>query len=383
MLQPLAHRYDIHQFSFGRTNATNHPWPLHCNPDRTDVYGVAALSKLIGDLQPDLLLIVFDIWLYYAYRSMLKQRFPGMPAVLYCPIDGDEARPAYIQGLADLDCLVLFTDFARRVVAQAISGPGGEAPSHIEVIPHGIDPGAFRPAACDPNGNPDPTASRIAARRKLFRDRPELEDSFLVLNANQNNGRKRFDLTLEGFARFAADKPQRVKLYLHTRLDEKGCELLPIARRLGVQDRLLWTNSPTDGHYVSDERLGLIYNACDVGLNTSVGEGWGLVAFEHAATAAAQILPHNSVHEELWVGAADLAEAGHPVRGRHDFVTHRLVDPKAVAVALDRLYSDPGLLRQRSLDAFHRATSPDLSWARIAGKWDSLFQRLLKQPRPQ
>jgi glycosyltransferase involved in cell wall biosynthesis len=226
---------------------------------------------------------------------------------------------------------------------------------------------------------PDITASRVAARRQLFPDRPELEDAFLVLNANQNNPRKRLDLTLGGFARFACDKPARVKLFLHTNLNEEGCELRPIARRLGIEDRLLWTDARLRSQFVHDETLQLIYNACDVGLNTSVGEGWGLVAFEHAATAAAQVLPRNSVHEELWDGAAELVEARQPVRGRHDFVTYRLVTVEGVAAALERLYEDRGWLRQRSLDAFQRVMDPRLSWAEIAGRWDGLFQRVLRR----
>lgn len=379
MLRPLAHRYDIHQFTYGCEVTGNHPWPLHANTDRTDVYGVMALANLIEELRPDLLLIVFDIWLYYAYRQMLSQRFPQLLTALYCPIDGDDAHPAYLERLGDLDCLVLFTDFARRVVLEAANHMSSGALPPIEVIPHGIDIEAFRPAACGPDGRPDLAVSRVAARRQLFPDRPELEDAFLVLNANQNNPRKRLDLTLEGFARFACDKPDRVKLFLHTNLNEEGCELRPIARRLGIEERLIWTDARLRSQFVPDETLRLIYNACDVGLNTSVGEGWGLVAFEHAATAAAQVLPRHSVHEELWDGAADLVKAPQAVRGHHDFVTHRLIDVEGVAAALDRLYKDHDWLRQRSLAAFRRAANARLSWAEIAGRWDRLFQRLLRK----
>jgi len=377
MLRPLAHRYDIHQFSLGDVDGRHHPWPLHGNPDRADAYGVVALGNLIEELRPDLLLIVFDIWLYYAYRGMLRERFPRLPAILYCPIDGDDANPAFLRGLADLDGLVLFTNFAKRVVLEAADRPDGVTLPSIDVIPHGVDADAFQPAAVDGQGRPDLEAGRQAARRRLFPDRPELEDGFLVLNANQNNPRKRLDRTLEGFARFAQGKPAGVRLYLHTDLNEAGCELRPIARRLGIEDRLLWTEARLRDEFVPDAALRLIYSACDVGINTSIGEGWGLVAFEHGATAAAQVLPRNSVHEELWDGAADLVDAPQAVRGRHDFVTHRLVDAEGVALALERLYTDRDWLRRRSLDASRRASDPRLSWTAIAGQWDACFQRTL------
>ena len=47
---------------------------------------------------------------------------------------------------------------------------------------------------------------------------------------------------------------------------------------------------PTPGA-LSDADLNRLYNACAIGLNTSAGEGFGLVSFEHAATGAPQVVP--------------------------------------------------------------------------------------------
>jgi hypothetical protein len=52
----------------------------------------------------------------------------------------------------------------------------------------------------------------------------------------------------------------------------------------------------------SDEQLNFLYNACDVGINTTTGEGWGMPSFEHAATRAAQIVPHHTSLADLWKG---------------------------------------------------------------------------------
>ena len=48
------------------------------------------------------------------------------------------------------------------------------------------------------------------------------------------------------------------------------------------------------------EKLNLVYNACDVGVNTCIGEGWGLVNFEHAATATAQVVPDHTSLKEIF-----------------------------------------------------------------------------------
>lgn len=73
-------------------------------------------------------------------------------------------------------------------------------------------------------------------------------------------------------------------LYLHMGMQDRGVDVLGLARALGIEDRLLLTTTAPERPHVSDEHLGLIYQACDVGVNTSAGEGWGLVAFEHGAT---------------------------------------------------------------------------------------------------
>ena len=55
-------------------------------------------------------------------------------------------------------------------------------------------------------------------------------------------------------------------------------------RRRGVDPTQRVALTPNMNYHAAppDEALNLIYNACDVGINTANGEGWGLVPFEHA-----------------------------------------------------------------------------------------------------
>jgi D-inositol-3-phosphate glycosyltransferase len=69
-------------------------------------------------------------------------------------------------------------------------------------------------------------------------------------------------------------------------------------REFGVGDRV--SVNPQGGGVRDDRELNLLYNACDVGINTSMGEGWGLVSFEHGATGGAQIVPEHTACAELW-----------------------------------------------------------------------------------
>ncbi len=298
-----------------------------------------------------------DIWVIARYFDPLRRAAHHPPVIGYVPLDGTIAQPWLLDTLAPLDALVVFTEFARKAVQ----------PLSAHVIPHGLDIGAFFPT------------DRLEARKTLFPDRPDLWNEFWVLNANRNQPRKRLDLTLQGFARFAAGKPPDVRLYLHCGLKDIGIDLMREARILGIEERLLFTENG-DGHPSSPtSSLNLIYNACDVGVNTATGEGWGLIACEHAATRAAQIVPRHSACAEIWDGAAELMT---PVEACTDgFLNGGVIDPAELAAALERLYTSPALRESRADAAYERIMSPAYRWENIAGQWRDVITGIANSNR--
>jgi D-inositol-3-phosphate glycosyltransferase len=272
-----------------------------------------------------------------------------------------------------VDRFVTYTAFGQReldaAVAQLTAAGARFEFDRVDVIPHGIDVEAFRPLG-----------DRRAVRRQLFAGRADahqLEDAFIVLNANRPVARKRVDLTIEGFARFARGKPGNVRLYLHHAI------LLPGEREridgwidaAGIRDRVIMPAAVGQGEITSDDRLNLIYNACDVGLTTTMGEGWGLVSLEHGATGAAQIVPRHSACEEIWEGAALLLDPIHRgVPAEFSPLELATVSAEHVAEALERLYRDVDLRRKLSIAAFDVARRPAYSWKRIAQQFDTLLR---------
>ena len=114
-------------------------------------------------------------------------------------------------------------------------------------------------------------------------------------------------------------------------------------------------------------------------MNTSTGEGWGLVAFEHAAAGGAQILADHTSHSELWKGAALLipADKGEG-RGDHPAANGK-IDPLELADALSALHNDPSLLGEVAERCRRRAAEARFNWENICDEWETLFLRLLEE----
>ena len=146
-----------------------------------------------------------------------------------------------------------------------------------------------------------------------------------------------------------------------------------------IEDNLILTADTPHLPAVTDDVLNCIYNVCDVGINTSIGEGWGLVSFEHGATGAAQVVPRHSACEELWQDSGLLLEPTVTLTSERSLAEGHFVMPDEVARVLDLLYADPELLAQVSERSYRRANLPEFSWSRIAEQWDQLFQETIAE----
>jgi glycosyltransferase involved in cell wall biosynthesis len=290
-----------------------------------DNYGVDQLPALLEEVDPDVVLLHRNAAFHSMHRTALAASRARV--VVYSPAD------RVVDSLADADLVVFYT-------RAGLEAAGAGLPS-VAVIPHGVDRSRFFPV-------PD-------ARRQLGLD----DDAFVVLNANRNITRKRVDVTMRGFALFARSRPD-AWLYLHMGMRDLGVDVPALAAELGIADRLLATWGEAGHPHVPDERLNLVYNACDAGVNTASAEGFGLVALEHAATGAAQIVPALPSLRELWGEAALVLDAP--------------PSPEAVAHALGRLYDDRSLLAERGRAAFAHATSERFSWPAIARQWSALLR---------
>jgi glycosyltransferase involved in cell wall biosynthesis len=151
------------------------------------------------------------------------------------------------------------------------------------------------------------------------------------------------------------------------------------SRRPRIADRTILARGADGGHpRLDDEALNRLYGACDVGLNTAAGEGWGMIALEHAATGAAQIVPGDWICGETWRGHAELLETVAEPPGPQSYTREFTVAPASVAAALERLYSDKAYCSGMAARAAALAGQSCFEWTAIADRWDALLRALCR-----
>jgi D-inositol-3-phosphate glycosyltransferase len=369
IFEPLIEVYEIHQIGINYDGDPHaYPWPIYPAQTGGDPMGRARAAKLVEGLKPDAVFVLNDIWLIGDYARLIRGIDSSVKIIGYCPIETEPVDPAWVEEFGGIDQIVTFTAWAKRELERCMPTV---LINPIEAIPHGVDLHAFHPLDADRD------AARAKARSLLFGDDPDLNDAFIVLNANRNQPRKRIDTTIRGFAQFAKDKPADVRLYLHMALSDVGWSIGKLAQRYGIGDRLIVTTDTGLFPAVTDEQLNQIYNACDVGLNTAVSEGWGLVSFEHAATRVAQIVPGHSSLLELWEGAAEFLRPAFSLVAPRTLLEEHFVTPEEVAEKLELLYSNQDRRKSLADLAYHRVTRDEFSWDSVVQRWDATIKRLL------
>lgn len=377
IFKPLAAAYEIHQLGTNyRGDPHAYEWKVYPAEIGGDRWGANRIAALVEKIRPALVFVVNDIWVQHAYMKELGRLEEAPPVVLYCPVDGGPIGAENVEPLAGVARCVAYTEFGRAQLESAASEQRAKDASFdfpaVDVIPHGVDTDIFRPLETTEAVSP-----RVHARRLLFPGVPDIEGRFIVLNANRNQPRKRIDTTMRAFAIFAEGKPAGVNLFLHMGVEDVGWNVVTLARRYGVEDRVLMSSLNKTIQGVSQQQLNRVYNACDVGLNTSTAEGWGLPSFEHAATRAAQVVPRHSACEELWKDSAVLVEPALKIINEKILTEGWLVTPESVAEALERLYADREYLEEMSERAFRNATRVEYRWENISARWDALFREVL------
>jgi len=373
IFEPLNDHYELHQLATRFDGGPHdYPWKLYPAAAGKSRYGFDQIASLIDQIEPAIVFLLYDIVFQVQFLEHLRKAKRRPKFVFYSPVESGPIAPEIVQRLVGISRYVVFTEYGQREIENALgivreNDPAFQFPP-LDVIPHGVATGKFFPL-------PD----KAEARQRMRLDDVEHRDAFIVLNANRNMPRKRIDLTIHGFALFAKDKPANVKLYLHMATEDTGWNVLILAKRYGIFDRLIMTQADNTRPAFSDEQLNFLYNACDVGITTTTGEGWGMPSFEHAATRAAQIIPRHTSLADLWKDAAEFIEPIMTLTYPGNLTHAHIMAPQGVATALQRLYEDRPHREALAAAAYRNATRAEFNWTAIAERWRHLFDEVLAE----
>lgn len=337
------HRVDHHR-----------PYDIYPAWPGNDALGIGRLAEVLDRAKPDVIVMQTNPWLAPVYgRAIQKhQGHAKTPLVGIIAVEGKNCVGKHLNGLTKA---IFWTQFGRN---EALRG-GMRKTMPTDVIPLGVDTDVFKPG------------DRVAARRKLgLAEVPE--DAFIVLNVNRNQARKRLDLSILYFAEWINSRTIRdAYLYLHVLPGSTvalDCDQL--AFYCGVEDRLILADPKDKFNGAPEEYVVAANQAANAYLTTTLGEGFGLTAFEAAASALPVIAGNYAALGEYGLGSFMLTECDSEgvmpdVHGMIGAAPRK----DEVILALDELYRNPysrALYGEKSL---RLATQPQFNWMNIAQRF--------------
>jgi D-inositol-3-phosphate glycosyltransferase len=330
----------------------------------SDPFGSHRIAELVQTIKPDLVWVTNDLWVAINLWGAVKTLRETIPFkfFVYTPIDSYGIFPELNGPVSEWDGLATYTEFGKEELLKM----GYQKP--VAVIPHGTDFTKFFPI--------DP----LECRRELGVP----EDKFIVFNGNRNQPRKRIDLTIKGFIEFAKDKPD-ARLWLNMGAKDMGWELIPlfkrVARDMGYDPagKLILTSPHFSTHNcLPIEQLNKVYNCVDIGLNTCIGEGWGLVNSEHAATGVAQVVPDHTSLKEIFNDVPRIACNGSET-DRNYGLERLLPDPSSVTDILNGYYEDRNSLKTAGNWCYERIHEKQFTWPVITKQMLRTVEEVLNQ----
>jgi glycosyltransferase involved in cell wall biosynthesis len=233
------------------------------------------------------------VWLFHDPNVFTHTDFPAkfrhvcatrkIRSLLYFPVDAALERE-WTDIIRRVDVAATYTQYAYDQVRAA----GCTTP--LQIVPHGVSE-FFQPVE-----NRKAILEEIQINQGTPRARPfATEKDFLLFNVNKNEWRKDPYRSLEILAGLKEMKlPVKMIFRMAPRSLMAGIDLEKAGTSLGLELDKDWIHIPA----VEPDTLRQLYNAADLYLTTTMGEGWGLGITEALACGCPVALPlHTSCYE--------------------------------------------------------------------------------------
>lgn len=263
----------------------------------TEGFGVGIVIEFMNIIKPDVVLIYNDIIVTCRHLNKLNSHpeRSSFKVINYIDLVYDFENPIYMDHVnRSCDKILAFTEHWKHNMMTM-----GVPESKLSVLKHGFDSKLFF------------KVDKHLARKTLGLK----EDDFYILNTNRNSYRKANDITISAFLLLLrkVNFDKRFKLLLHCDLDNNsGYNIRNIIRtecmKYGIDSDYVSNNSiETMGVFrITDEKMNLMYNACDVGINTCIGEGFGLCNLEHAGIGRPQVVSNVGGLKDIFKGFPEM-----------------------------------------------------------------------------
>lgn len=289
----------------------------------------------------------------------------------YVPIDAPlESAWMGLPKLADV--CVAYTEYGRNEMMKV--GVKGNIP----VIPHGVDFDVYKPL---------PAELHDKNRQQIFGDWVTPDDT-VMLNVSTNQRRKGLYSTFQVQRQMLDDGfPTKLLMHMPMEAPHEMTHLDLVAKQFGLRRGVHYKD--TGDHFtgvkkrLTEAELNCIYNAADILISTSLGEGWGLPLLEsYAAGTPLVAMPDNTACAEIYHKIGLLSNAG-ATGGKMVLLPQsktgvvsmmdnsRVRFPTDVPSAAKTIMSCLPLSRKR--EAPNAAVKEWLNWDRIADQFLSLM----------
>ena len=326
-------------------------------------FGFNKIHEYLEMVNPDVVMIYNDPLVIMKFIESMKHVRGESSYKLWIYVD--QVYGGIAQQLVDgirnhADRIYCFTDIWKRAFLEYGSFPD------VRVLEHAVDPTVFSCVSED-------------TKREIRKNIGVSENAILILNANRNSQRKRLDLSIAGFVRLIERNPSApYHLMIATNINPKTGAHYDLQRifleelkmrnlDMATHVRKLIMLDTAPPNVLTDESINQLYNAADIGINTSDGEGFGLCQLEHMYTGAPQIVTDiGSYRTFLNENVAEFV----PVNGRCYFAGGMpfglyapLFEPDAIADAMEKLVAS--LPEKREAIAKYTFKS----WSKVCDEW--------------
>lgn len=312
-------------------------------PGSLENYGGDMFQAHMAYHKPDVTTLLFDVWVYQ------PDQLSGVTS--WCPVDSNPIAPEVADRLQYCKAIWAMSRHGETMIRNA----GLKS----VYVPHGIDTTAYHPMSKD---------EREAERAKRGIKPGQFYACMVAANKGNNPARKSFPEVFNAWSQFVRTHPDAV-LYVHTLLTSEwqGLDLTALAQfyQIPPQNLKFADPYPLINGMFSEHSLNKLFNAADVHLLPSMGEGFGLPGIECQAAGCPGIVSDFSAQTELagpgykvpiypddhyWIG-----QNTHWARPR----------PSEIVKSLEWAYENRGneTLRQQSREFAMEYNAPDV-WAK-------------------